>query len=98
MVEWFYGRDVPLANGTWRQNTIATRRNSEISSSGDRGGGEQAGGFIETTHYVQVLDRLSRGALAQVVDRRDHDERLRAAVEDEGHLAEIGRAHVAQLR
>src|ERR1700730_14597295 len=66
--------------------------------SGDRGGGEQAGGFVVTEHEIQVLNRLAGRALAEIVDRGEHAQSLRTAVEHEREVAEVCRAHVLQFR
>ena len=41
---------------------------------------EQAGGFVEAQHHVEILNRLSGGAFAQIVDRGEHAQGLRTAV------------------
>ena len=57
-------------------------------------GHRQALALVEPEHQVEVLDRLRRGALPQVVDRREHDAPAGARVAVHGDPAEVRVAHV----
>src|SRR5690242_8505024 len=58
---------------------------------------EQSRRLVVPEHQVEILHRLTRRALAQVVDRREHNQRLRASLEYKPQLAKIGGAHVPQF-
>src|SRR5207247_1155493 len=47
---------------------------------------------------VRVLDGLAGGALAEVVDRADHDRLARRLVLEEGDLGRVGGLHARELR
>ena len=71
------GGDARMGGTLALASRIEIPRRAECGS-GDGGGGEQAGGFVEAQHQIEILHRLAGRALAQIVDRRDHAQRLRA--------------------
>ena len=58
----------------------------------------EGGRLRQTEHCVHVLNRLTRGALDQIVDRRDQDRAARHPVARQTDQAKIGAAHMPRRR
>src|SRR4030095_15492902 len=59
---------------------------------------QQSDAFIQTMHQVEVLYRLSRGSLDQVIDSRKEESAPAARSQVPRNVAEVGVGHAAQLR
>src|SRR5215813_2216812 len=58
----------------------------------------EADGLLDAEHDVHVLNRLTGGTLHEVVDDREHDERVAVPRPVNGDAAGVGRAHRARVR
>src|SRR5207302_5568206 len=67
-----------------------TPARSASRSLGVEGGDAEPGGLRQPQHQVQVLQGLSGGPLAEIVDRGNRDRHLRACVHPHRHVAVVG--------
>src|SRR3989344_8569999 len=83
-------RDMP------KYSRISRRLKAQISS-GQNASLTEAGSFIQAEQDVHVLDRLTGGALDQIIDDGQHHDRVAALGLMHRDTADIGGTHRARL-